>query len=189
MGPSTGDFLKSGRPSYTHEAMIDLIVERPMVSQGDIAEHFGYTESHISLLLRSDAMRELLAKRKIDILGPVFEEIQKRFEALAHRSIDILTEALDTKKNPEVALKALEITSRAMGYGAKQAGVTVNQQFIAYMPQKSENGAEWAAEHRPPTAGRGVTATYPVDSPGRSVADYGGVTATHLQPITVDTVL
>lgn len=144
---STGNVIE--KPNYTHEAMIDLIVQQPMITQGEIARHFGYTQGWVSQILRSDALRELLAARKVQVLGPLFAEAEKRFEALAHRSIDVLMDQLDTKGSADVALKALDITSRAMGYGAKQAGVQLTQNFVVAMPPKSDNGDRWMEQHAP----------------------------------------
>lgn len=136
------------KPSYTHAAMVDLIAQNPMVSQREIAYHFGYTEGWVSQILRSDALQELLAKRKNELQDPaLLAALQNRLDALAHRSVDILMDALDTKKSPEVALKALELTTRAKGYGAQ--GLHLTQNFVVAMPQKAASGDEWMAEHRP----------------------------------------
>ena len=32
------------RVKYSHDAMIDLIIANPMIPQGQIAQHFGYTQ-------------------------------------------------------------------------------------------------------------------------------------------------
>lgn len=152
---STGTVIE--KASYTHAAMVDLIVANPMISQRDIAYYFGYTEGWVSQILRSDALREMIAAKKIE--SPLFAEAEQRFAALAHRSIDVLMEQLDLKGNPEVALKALDITSRSLGYGVKAPGVQINQQFVVAMPQKALDGVSWMADHRPqPALGAGGTA-------------------------------
>lgn len=135
--------------SYTHDAMIDLIVANPMISQNEIAAHFGYTPGWISQILQADALRERLAERKVEVLGPLFAGVEERFKVLAHKSMDILMEQLEMKRNAEVALKALEITTRSMGYGAKAPGLQLTQNFVVAMPQKSVDGASWATEHMP----------------------------------------
>jgi hypothetical protein len=145
---STGDIIE--KPSYTHAALIDCIVANPWVSQRELAAHFGYTEGWISQILRSDALRELLAARKAELFDPIIlQGIEKRMEALAHQSLDLLQESLQINKSPDVALKTLEITTRGLGYGAKSPGVQINQQFVAYMPQKAATPEAWIAEHAP----------------------------------------
>jgi hypothetical protein len=157
--------------SYTHDAMIDLIVANPMISQGEIANYFGYTEGWVSQVLQADAVRERMAARKVEVMGPLFEVAEKRFAALANRSMDILFEQLELKRNPEVALKALDITARSLGYGIKTPGMQLTQNFVVAMPQKSINGDSWVESYRPqPAIGRG----------------HGG---TRVNSITLDTVI
>jgi hypothetical protein len=144
--PSTGSVIE--KPSYTHAALIDCIVANPSVSQRELAEHFGYTEGWMSQILRSDALRELLAARKAELFDPIaLQGIEKRMEALAHQSMDVLADKLQLHQSADTALKVLEITSRSLGYGAKAPGVQINQQFVAYMPQKSASSGEWLEQH------------------------------------------
>jgi len=145
---STGAIVE--KANYTHEAMIDCIIQNPSITQGELAQHFGYTEGWVSQILRSDALRELLAARKLELFDPVvLQGLEKRMEALAHHSIEILAERLQINRSADTALKVLEVTSRGLGYGAKQVGVQINQQFVVAMPQKAENGEEWITQHKP----------------------------------------
>jgi hypothetical protein len=155
----TGDMLK--KVSYTHQALCDLILEKPWVSQGDIARHFGYTESWVSQIIRSDALREYLVERKAELMDPALREaINGRMESLAHRSVDVLMAKLDLPNvSAETALKALEVTSRALGYGAQKTGVNLVQNFVVAMPPKEVDGAAWVAVHQP---GRSLGANLPV---------------------------
>lgn len=163
-GPSTGALINN--LSYTHDAMVDLILAQPMISQGEIARHFGYTESWVSLVVRSDSFREGLAARKGELMDPILKaHLDERINALAHRSIDVLMEQLDMKANPDIALKALELSTRAKGYGA---GVNVNvNNFVVAMPQKAVDSDSWAAAHKPqqPVFRPGALPTITIDSP------------------------
>lgn len=153
-GTSTGDIVTNMR--YTHEAMIELIVLNPMIHQNDLAKYFGYSPTWISNVVRSDAFRELLAAKKIEVVGPLFMAMTEKMEALAAQSIDVLMEKLGVNGgNAEVALKALDITSRAMGYGVKQQGTQITQNFVVAMPQKSHDGEEWQREYQPSRSGGG----------------------------------
>ena len=144
-GPPTGIIVDN--LSYTHEAMVDAILENPAISQNDLAALFGYTASWISLIVRSDSFREQLAARKGQLLDPnLSQALEDRLTALAHRSVDVLLEQLDIKGSPEVALKALELTTRAKGYGA---GVNLQQTFVVAMPQKAGSADEWVQLHNP----------------------------------------
>jgi hypothetical protein len=148
---NTGNGLRLEKARYTHEGMIDLIVANPMVTQRELAAAFGYTEGWISQILRSDALRELLAKRRAELIDPVvIQSFEKRLESLAHQSLEVLSENLQLHRSSDTALKALEISSRAMGYGAKAPGVQINQSFVAYMPQKSTSPEAWIEQYTKP---------------------------------------
>lgn len=146
---STGNAIQ--KASYTHKALIDLIVLNPWISQGELARHFGYTEGWMSQILRSDALRNLLAERRDELMDPVvLRGVEKRLEALAMQSLEVIEEQLQVKRNPDIALKALELSTRALGYGAKQPQVQVNN-FVVAMPEKSIDSAAWRHEHAPRT--------------------------------------
>lgn len=112
--------------SYSHEAMIDLIIARPGISQNELAARFGYTASWISQIISSDAFQVALAKRREQLVDPILAaEVETQFKALVSRSLDILQQklnrpALEIPDN--LALRALEIGARAAGYGAKDSG-------------------------------------------------------------------
>jgi hypothetical protein len=103
--------------------MVDLIVARPGISQNEIAAHFGYTASWVSLIITSDAFQSRLAARKDELVDPAIRlEIEAHFKGVIARSLAILEHKLS--KSPDtipdnLALRALDIASRAAGYGAK----------------------------------------------------------------------
>lgn len=108
---------------YTHDALVDLIIANPAVSQNALALHFGYTASWISQIIASDAFQARLAERTKDLVDPLIRvSVQERFQALVMRSLEILQEKLNrpTDEIPDqLALRALELSSRAAGYGAR----------------------------------------------------------------------
>lgn len=109
--------------SYSHEAMIDLIIAHPGISQNALAQHFGYTASWISQIISSDTFQSALAKRREQLVDPVIAaEVETQFKSLVSRSLDILHQKLNRPaiEIPDnLALRALEIGSRAAGYGVK----------------------------------------------------------------------
>ena len=153
--PAARAFLESGqvlaKPSYTHEAMVDMLVVNPMISQAALARHFGYTEGWVSRILRSDALQEMLAARRKEMIDPIVaQSLEKSFEALASRSAAVLMDKLDLPTvTADVAVKTLEVSSRALGYGAQKAGINIQQNFVVAMPQKSVDGGSWVEEHSP----------------------------------------
>ena len=137
--------------SYTHDAMIDVLLANPMVSQGELAAYFGYTQSWVSRVLSSDAFRELYTKRKLETSDPlVMQGIEQRLEALCLQSIEVLERKLEASPSADIALKALEVTARAKGYGAAKAP-QAQFNFVVHMPAKAASPAAWVDEHKPHT--------------------------------------
>lgn len=134
---------------YSHQAMVDMIVGNPWISQAELARNFGYTEGWVSQVIASDAFQAYLAQRKNELVDPAIRAtIEERFKGLVARSIEILMRKLENNAvSDETALKALEIASKAAGYGAKAAGVQVNTQFVVQVPAKSATSADWEREY------------------------------------------
>jgi hypothetical protein len=141
---STGGLIE--KLSYSHKAMIDMLVANPMISQGELAKAFGYTQAWISRILRSDSFREQLAARTAELVDPlVLQSIEQRFEALVTQSLDILEQKLSREAQPtaDLALKAAELGARALGYGARTGNINVQGTFVVAMPEKAANSQEW----------------------------------------------
>jgi hypothetical protein len=130
--------------------MIDLLVACPMISQNQIAAHFGYTPSWVSRIIRSDGFQERLAARKNELVDPIIlQSIEKGFEAMLHQSIEILQLKLETEPSAELALKAADLSARALSYGGKQGNVNVNVGFLVSVPEKAVSTDAWLEGHGP----------------------------------------
>jgi len=139
------------RVHYSHDAMIDLMIAQPGITQNAIAKHFGYTVGWVSRLVNSDAFLARLAARKSDLVDPSISlSIEENLRAVANRSSAILLEKLETTQNAELALKALDMTTRALGFGARQANVAVQQNFVVALPAKAADAQTWADKHSAP---------------------------------------
>lgn len=112
-----------GKVSYTHDAMIDLIIAQPWISQNQLAAHFGYSPAWISQVFASDAFKERLKERTKDLVDPTIRQsVEDNFQAMVLRSLDILKEKLNRPAHEipdQLALRTLELSSRALGYGAR----------------------------------------------------------------------
>jgi len=124
--------------SYTHEAMIDLLVGNPGISQGELASYFGYTPAWISTIMASDAFKEKLAARREDLIDPIIRvTMEDRFQAVVTRSLEVLQEKLEqphTAVPDQLALQAAALGARALGkggFGGGGAAVQVNVQVNA----------------------------------------------------------
>lgn len=148
------------RVSYSHDAMIDLIITNPALSQGDIAKHFGYTQAWLSRVMNSDAFLARLAARKMEIVDPTLvATVDEKLRALASKSLDVVLDKLTLTNSAELGVKALEIATKALGYGARQQNLNVQQNFVVAMPGKAASAEEWAAAHGPASSMRVVEGT------------------------------
>lgn len=126
--------LEGGKPSYpyqsgkaiqkvrySHDGMIDLIVQDPSISQNKLAEVFGYTPAWVSLVMSSDAFKERLAARKEELIDPAIRaSLDERFRAVVTRSLEVLQEKLAAPASvvPDaLALRAAELGAKALGLG------------------------------------------------------------------------
>ena len=116
------------RVSYTHDAMIDLVLSNPVISQNEIAAHFGYTASWVSIIFNSDAFQSRLAARKEEIIDPLVRgQVEEAIKGLVARSVDILREKLNNPNaSTELAMEVFKASTRAAGYGARTGNTTVN---------------------------------------------------------------
>ena len=139
------------RISYTHDAMIDLVIADPLISQGQLARHFGYTEGWVSQVFNSDNFRERLAERKEEIVDPVLKmSIEEKLRGLVDKSIEVLMKKLIEAPNGALAIKALDSGSRALGYGARNAQGNVTQNnYIALVPPTAPSAAAWVEQYKP----------------------------------------
>lgn len=137
------------RVNYSHDAFIDELIKNPGIQQGQLAQMFGYTQVWVSRVMNSDAFLARLAERKNDLVDPtIAATLEEKFRTLASRSMDIVLEKLEVTKNPDTALKALELSSKALGYGARQQNLNVQQNFVVAMPTKVQSPEDWAAMHQ-----------------------------------------
>ena len=142
------------RISYTHDAMIDLIIANPAMSQGELAGKFGYTPAWVSQVMNSDAFQARLAERKKDIIDPsLVLSVEEKLKAVTSKSLDVVLQKL---QNPgvsvETALKGVELGTKALGYGARQQAPVVNNNFVVALPPKSATAEEWQKAFSPPKA-------------------------------------
>lgn len=120
LAPTMG---KLAKVRYTHDAMIDLIIQNPWISQNEIAATFGYTPGWISNVFASDAFQARLALRRDEIVDPAIKAtVEERFRALVLRSLEVLQEKLNKPQvSDQVALRAAELGAKALGIGGNAA--------------------------------------------------------------------
>jgi hypothetical protein len=100
---------------YSHEAMVDLILQDPTVTVSELAELFGYSVPWIQRVLSSDSFQARLAERKRGLIDPlVAASINERLLSVTLHAITVLEGKLDADASAEVALEALGIVGKTM---------------------------------------------------------------------------
>jgi hypothetical protein len=102
--------------SYTHDAMIDLIMQDPTVTSRELAEVFGYSQAWVARILVSDSFQARLAQRKSALVDPIIaRSLNERLRGVAMRSMDIIEEKLATEPSAAYAMDALELATSGLG--------------------------------------------------------------------------
>lgn len=114
--------VRAPKMRYTHEAMADLILENPWISQNQLAAHFGYSPAWISTIITSDAFQALLAARRQELVDPELRlTLEERFRALTTQSLKVLQEKLTRpadQVSDQLVLRAAELGAKSLGIGA-----------------------------------------------------------------------
>ena len=113
--------MQPPRVRYTHEAMVDLIVENPWISQNQLAAHFGYSPAWISTIITSDAFQARLEDRRHEVIDPEMRlSLRERFQAIVTQSLRVLQEKISKpadQVNDMLVLKTVELGAKALGLG------------------------------------------------------------------------
>lgn len=102
------------RLTYTHDAMVDLILQEPTVTQQELAELFGYSTGWIQRVVASDAFQSRIAERKAQLIDPqITRSLNERLRAVTIQSIDIISNKLGAEQSAAFALEVLGMSATA----------------------------------------------------------------------------
>lgn len=98
---------------YTHEAMIDLILAEPSVTNRELAAVFDYSEAWVGHIRKSDSFQARIAERKALLIDPAIKRsIEDRLAGVTVKAIDKLQQVLDgPDASASFALEALGIAA------------------------------------------------------------------------------
>ena len=129
------------RVRYSHEAMADMLLANPWISQNEVAEHFGRTATWISIVINSDAFQAYYSARKAELIDPeLVLTINERFKAVTVRSLQVLQEKLEKSADliPDTrVLRAAELGAKALGVGGN-APPPAAPNPVEYLPAIAE---------------------------------------------------
>lgn len=131
--------------NYTHDDMISVLLTRPEITQRELAAHYGYSETWVSQVMGSDAFQARLAQRKTELLDPVIvATLEERLRGTVGLALNVIQEKLENGRSAELAIKTLEIGTKALGFGARQDKIAVQNTFVIQVPPKSSDAEAWA---------------------------------------------
>ena len=121
IGKGSMPSVRPPKVRYTHEAMADLMLENPWISQDQLAAHFGYSPAWISTVVTSNAFQAFYASRRAELLDPELRiTLEERFRALTTKSLQVLQEKLSRpadQVSDQLALRAAELGAKSLGIG------------------------------------------------------------------------
>lgn len=146
-----GDAVK--KLNYSHDAIIDLVIANPWITQNELAAKFGYTPTWVSMVMSSDVFKARLAQRKADIIDPgIIQTLEEKFESIVRQSAQVVMDKLGANPTGEFALKALNVAGKALGLGQqKQQPTAVQNNYVVMLPPKAKTASEWMERHAPKT--------------------------------------
>jgi hypothetical protein len=105
--------------NYTHADLVDFIIANPGISQNALAARYGYSPGWMSQMLASDALQELLAARRKEIVNPeLLASLEERFRGLTIQSLEVLKKKLEQPAvEASVALRCAELGAKSLGVG------------------------------------------------------------------------
>ena len=117
------------RVNYTHDAMIDLLLQSPDARASELAEIFGYSEGWVCSIMLSDSFQARYAERKQALVSPLLtRSLNERLDSVAHRSLEVLEKKLQEAPSASLALETLGLaisgmgSARGSGFGAPKHG-------------------------------------------------------------------
>ncbi len=111
--------LQIGSMNHRHEGVLRWLLANPERPLSDCARELGYTRTHLSIIIHSDAFQARLREAQGDLAGEIALSIQDKLTGLAHASLDRLAEQLPIATDPKLVLDVAERALENLGYGAK----------------------------------------------------------------------
>ena len=109
------------KETFSVAAMIQLFIDEPAMEFSDYAAHFGHGVGWFTAVLAGDQFQAALDLRRHEVNNPaITATMVERYQGLALQGLDALKTALNNPKVQDATvLKALELSTKALGFGQK----------------------------------------------------------------------
>lgn len=118
--------------SFSHDAIALWLVANPHGKLKDCAEHFGYTQPWLSIIIHSDAFQARYHELLGEADAAVINDIPAKIRGVASRALDGLAEAVDIAVASEqhllhrgFLLETSDKLLRDLGYGPQKPAVQI----------------------------------------------------------------
>lgn len=108
---------------YTHEAMVDVIIQDPTVTHKELGELFGFSAGWVQRVVASDAFQARLADRKGVLIDPhLSASLNERVKTVTIQSLTVLSEKLGAEEaSAAFAMEALGVATKALQGAGRRA--------------------------------------------------------------------
>jgi hypothetical protein len=129
LGVSTKKDYHRSRLPWWYDKIIDAMIANPGAKLADIAKSVGRAESTLSSIINTDLFKSHYQQRRALYAQAHDIGILEKNAQIAHKSLDVILDVLDKKKDqvPLPLLKEIaDSTLKRMGYGVDAPAVAVN---------------------------------------------------------------
>lgn len=114
-----------------YDTIIDWLLLNPTRPLKDLAAEIGYSGSHLSYLMRSDAFMAVYTRRRQEVNARVADAIVHQLGKVALKSTELLAQRLErqdeSRTKTDDLVKIMDSSLTKLGYGApKGVGVVIN---------------------------------------------------------------
>lgn len=102
--------------SYTHEALINWMLENPDRPLRDAAAYFGYTQAWISTVIHSDIFQAKLGARQEAVFAQIATDIPSKLRTAANIALERVTLKLEETEDAGFLLDATDKLLHRMGF-------------------------------------------------------------------------
>lgn len=99
---------------WWYHAIADLMISNPELKQHEIAAQLKKNPNTISMIVRTDAFRDVLAKRRQEWEARLDQGLRNRLAKVASSSLDLLIDAIDKKRDSIPIARVQEISMSAL---------------------------------------------------------------------------
>ena len=108
--------------TYTHEAMVDLILQEPTVTHKELGEVFGFSPGWVARVVASDSFQARIGERKKQLVDPqIAQSINERLGGIAIQSLEIVSNVLESEQSATYAMEALGLATQMLSPGGGNA--------------------------------------------------------------------